>query len=393
MAKPVVAIVTPAWADANNGNWQTARRWARHVAAKHTVVLIDQWPHGRTQVLGPGAASLSDQGARALAASAQVLMALHARRSAASIQAWHQAHGSRGLAVVLTGTDLYKDLHSPDHATAQAVQQSLAAAQSLVVLQDQALQDLPLEHRHKAQLIFQSTTARRLGPKPDLGRYPLRAVMVGHLREEKDPNTLQQAARLLQPEPLPAAGSRTRGARRALDDSGTARLPPIRIDHLGDARDPELASAARATQAACPGYRWLGACTHEQARTRIQRAHVLVHTSRLEGGAHVIMEAVRSGTPVIASRMAGNVGMLGQDYAGYFPVGDAAGLATALQRFQVDADFRATLQQQCHQRAALFEPAREAQCLHTLIQTLRGPAASPGSMPLDLGGSTGPRVR
>ena len=47
------------------------------------------------------------------------------------------------------------------------------------------------------------------------------------------------------------------------------------------------------------------------------------------------MEAVRSGTPVVASRIDGNIGMLGQDYAGYFEWGDAAALAAA--RGAVDA--------------------------------------------------------
>lgn len=327
-AKPVVVIVTPAWADANNGNWQTAQRWARHLARKHTVVLVDQWPQGRET-------------------SAQALIALHARRSAASIQAWHQQRGPKGLAVVLTGTDLYKDLHSPDPETAQTVQQSLEAAQALVVLQGDAPQALPEAHRHKAQVIFQSTTARKPLRKPDLQRYPLRAVMVGHLREEKDPNTLQQAAKQLQ-----------------------HQASRILIDHLGAALDPSFETAALHTQATCPHYRWLGAQTHAQARSRIQRAHVLVHTSRMEGGAHVIMEAVRSGTPVLASRMSGNVGMLGEDYAGFFPVGDSQALAQALLRFQADADFRNTLMRQCQERAALFDPQAELNALERLVQGL-----------------------
>ena len=340
----MVVIVTPAWADANNGNWQTARRWGRHLSAKHTVLLTDRWPGGRVQALkGEVRAGLMEH--------AQVLIALHARRSADSVQAWHRQHGPRGLAVVLTGTDLYKDLFSADPSTAHTVQASLQAAQALVVLQDQAPKALPADQRHKAQVIFQSTSARQPLTKPDPSRRPLRALMVGHLREEKDPQTLQRCAALLQ--------------------QGRRVQPPIRIDHLGAALQPEFESAARATQAACPHYRWLGARSHQEARRRIQRAHVLVHTSRLEGGAHVVMEAVRSGTPVLASRMDGNVGMLGEDYAGYFPVGDAPALAAALQRFQADPEFRRTLHAQCQARAALFDPLHEAQSLQALVSSLQ----------------------
>jgi putative glycosyltransferase (TIGR04348 family) len=356
LAKPVVVIVTPAWAEANNGNWRTAQRWAQHLAAKHTVVLMDVWPAGRAQRFGSQASARSEEQASALALRARAMIALHARRSQASIEAWHRQRGARGLAVVLTGTDLYRDLPGDDGPAAHAVQRSLEAAQAVVVLQDHALQDLPADHRHKAQVIFQSATTRRTLLKSDPLRHALRAVMVGHLREEKDPSTLQQAARLID------AGA-------ALADT-----PPIRIAHLGAALDPRFEFEARATEAAAPHYRWLGACTHRQTRERIQRAHVLVHTSRSEGGAHVIMEAVCSGTPVLASRMAGNLGMLGGDYAGYFEVGDAAGLAAALRRFQCDAEFRATLHRQCAERAGLFTPAAEAKAVDTLVATLLGAA-------------------
>lgn len=355
----MVVIVTPAWADANNGNWQTARRWARHLSAKHTVVLVDGWPQGRMQAVGASAAGLKAAQLQALAAQAQAMIALHARRSAASIQAWHGHHGTPGLAVVLTGTDLYKDLPSPEPGIAQTVMGSLQAAQRLVVLQDQASLDLPAALRHKAQTVFQSTTTRRQLSKADLGHSPLRAVMVGHLREEKDPRTLFGAAERLQ---LRAAGQTM------------PRGPGIRIDHLGAALDPALGAAAQATQAACPLYRWLGGCTHEQARRRIQRAHVLVHTSRVEGGAHVIMEAVRSATPVLASRIPGNVGMLGADYAGYFGTGDAQALASLLRACRAGLGqpdgMLARLQAQCELRAPLFEPQAEKAGLLALLQEL-----------------------
>ncbi len=336
--KPAVVIVTPAWADANNGNWQTARRWARHLGAKHTVLLTDRWPNGRVQAVGM-------HNIPHLMAQAPVLIALHARRSAASIEAWQAQRGSTGLAVVLTGTDLYQDLFSADAGTVALVERSLRAAASLVVLQDHAPSDLPAAFQSKARVIFQSTTARQSLRKSDPNRQGLLAVMVGHLRAEKDPQTLQAAATLLKDQ-------------------------RVRIEHLGAALEPRFEVAARETEARCPVYRWRGACTHEYARRRIQQAHVLVHTSRLEGGAHVVMEAVRSGTPVLASRMAGNLGMLGPDYAGYFPVGDASALAQALQRFQQDTDFRALLSRQCAARAALFDPAREAADLEALVAGL-----------------------
>ena len=329
-----VVIVSPALAEANNGNWQTARRW-QQMLAPQAVRIVREWPDA--------AASLQDQ----------AMLALHARRSAASIAAWAATRGKAGLAVVLTGTDLYRDIQSDE-----AARQSLELAQHLVVLQELGPGALPAPLRPKVRVIFQSTTARQaLAKSPRL----LRAVMVGHLREEKSPQTLFEAARLL------------------------AGRPTLFIDHIGDGLDAALGKQARATAAACPNYRWLGGQTHEATRRRIQRAHVLVHTSRMEGGAHVIMEAVRSGTPVVASRIDGNIGMLGQDYAGYFEWGDAAALAALLQRCRDTPGPQGLLAQlgaQCARRAPLFEPAAERSALLDLVhELLPAPANKPSDLP------------
>jgi len=275
------------------------------------------------------------------------MLALHARRSADAVQAWHQLRGRHGLGLVLTGTDLYRDIaHDP------RAQQSLALAGQLVVLQALAPRAVPEALRGKTRVIFQSTGQRQTLPKT---RRHLRVVMVGHLRDEKDPLTLMAAARCL----------------RERQD--------ILIDHIGAAMDPALAAAARATEAECPGYRWLGGLPHAATLQRIQRAHVLVHTSRMEGGAHVVMEAICSGTPVLASRIDGNLGLLGADYAGVFDVGDAQALAHALAQCRADqtdaCDASGRLQElsaQCAQRAALFAPATERAALLELVTALSG---------------------
>lgn len=314
-----VVIVSPALADANNGNGQTARRW-RALLAPHRVRIVQQWPDAQAD-------------------GDDVMLALHARRSADSVQAWHDRHGPRGLGLVLTGTDLYRDIAHDPHA-----QRSLSLAKSLVVLQGLGVRSLPPAHQAKARVILQSTTSRATLTKTP--RH-LRVVMVGHLREEKDPLTLMAAARRLPP------------------DAG------VFIDHIGAALDPALGEAAQATQAQCPPYRWLGALPHAPTRQRIQRAHLLVHCSRMEGGAHVLMEAMCSGTPVLASRIDGNVGLLGEDYGGYFEPGDAQGLASALLALRDQGNgLLAHWRAQCALRAPLFEPSAERAALHQWVQDL-----------------------
>lgn len=269
---------------------------------------------------------------------ADVMIALHARRSAASVLRWSVERPGRPQALVLTGTDLYGDIHTDPTA-----QRSLALADRLVVLHELAVADLPLIHRHKALVCLQSTPSRATLLKTTQG---LRSLMVGHLRDEKQPQTYFAAARLL------------------------ADRADMALDHIGAALDPALGLAASATQAACPHYRWLGALSHAATRARIQRAHLLVHPSRVEGGAHVVIEAICSGTPVIASRIAGNLGLLGEDYRGYFEPGNAASLAALLRQCRDDPTILNALRAQCAARAPLFDPEHERITLITLIQAL-----------------------
>ena len=324
MNRPRILIVGPALASDNNGNWQTAWRWSRMLRPAFQVTIAPRWS----------------------GEPFDAMLALHARRSADSIARWARAQGAcavaPGLGVVLTGTDLYRDIQIDASARA-----SLAYAEQLVVLQECAPEALPAAVRSKARVIFQSTTARQIAVKP---QRHLRAVMVGHLRDEKFPQTLFAAARLL---------------------NGHS---DIFIDHIGAALDSALGKQAQACAAECPLYHWLGGLPHNATRRRIQRAHVLVHTSRMEGGAHVVMEAICGGTPVLASKIAGNVGMLGLDYAGYFEPGDAQGLADLLLRCRAEQTrtdgVYSLLQAQCAKRAPLFAPAAEKAAVIRLVHDL-----------------------
>ena len=314
--KQTVVIVSPALASANNGNWQTAKRYRQLLNSNFRVRLLSEWDGSKLDT---------------------VLIALHARRSHSSIAAWHAMHGSQGLVVVLTGTDLYRDIKHDENA-----QQSLQFASRLIVLQSMGLQELPESLQAKTSVVLQSTTSRLTLAKT---RRTTRVVMVGHLREEKSPRTLFEAAALL------------------------AKHRDIQIQHIGAAHDQALANMAEKTASLYPQYQFKGALSYPQTRHQIQLAHVLVHTSVMEGGAHVIMEAICSGVPVIASRIAGNVGMLGEDYAGLFPVGDATALANMLVRFRQDAHFASLLKAQCAQRAPLFSAEHERKALLTIVES------------------------
>lgn len=322
MSKPRVCIVSPAAAAANNGNWHTAARWRRFLSPLADVNIALAWD----------------------GAPADTLIALHARRSAASIARFAERHPQRPLALVLTGTDLYRDLGFDASA-----QHALQCASHLVVLQDEGLLRLDASARARARVIVQS--APRL-IRHDRAQSRFDLVAVGHLREEKDPLTLMSAAQL-----LPA---------------GT----PIRIHHIGNALDEALRAAAVRTAAECRAYRWLGGLPQAAARRWIARSRALVHMSRIEGGANVVIEALRSHVPVLASRIEGNVGLLGRDYGGYFPVGDAQALAALMQRNARDTAFAAHLRAQCAALEPRFAPAVEAAAVRGLLSDLVAHAAT-----------------
>lgn len=265
------------------------------------------------------------------------LIALHARRSADSIRAFAQAHPDRPCIVVLTGTDLYRDIRSD--AAAQA---SLSLATHLVVLQDQGLAELSPALQAKARVIYQSAPPLQPARVP---KQHLRVLFVGHLRDEKDPLTFLHAAERLQ-------------SRR-----------DIHFELIGHALDADLGREVERVQSICPRLRWLGALPHAATRQRIKRAQLLVNTSRMEGGAQVILEAVQSGTAVLATRIPGNVGMLGPQHAGLFDPGDDAALTRLIERARDDARFLDTLRAQTRQRSPLFDPVIEQQHLRQLITT------------------------
>ncbi len=327
--KERLVIVSPALAAANDGNWQTARRWARFLAAQWRVEIAQDWD-GRP---------------------ADAMIALHARRSAGAIERF--AATGAPLALVLTGTDLYRDIR--DDAAAQ---RSLARADRLVVLQPHGLEELAPALRAKAEVIFQS--ARLLAPgRPRARSFDL--LLVGHLRAEKDPMTaLRALAR------LPATD---------------ARNAALRLVHVGRDKDPELGARFRAAAADDPRVRLLGALPHARTRQLIRRGRVLLLPSVMEGGANVIVEAATAGVPVLASRIGGSVGMLGPDYPGFFEVGDDAALAALIARCQADPRFLDRLRSRCASRARLFAPEREQAAVRRLAHNLVHPSSARSRTP------------
>lgn len=312
-----IAIVTPSANTRRTGNRHTAARWARWLRELgHRVQVQTEWK----------------------GAPADLMLALHARKSHDAIGRFRAAFPEKPLVVALTGTDLYRDI--AHDATAQ---ESLRLADRLIVLQELGGEMLAPELRDKVRVVYQS--APGVHPLPQVRRW-FRVCVSGHLREEKDPFRCAEAAGLL------PAQSR------------------IRIVHIGGALTPAYADEARAWMRREPRYRWLGEVTPGEAARRLAHSRLMVISSRMEGGANVVCEAFAARVPVLASRVPGNVGMLGANYEGYFPVGDTAELARLLWRAESEPPFLKDLTDCCARRAALTRPEAEKAALAALVAEL-----------------------
>jgi putative glycosyltransferase (TIGR04348 family) len=308
-----IALITPSLTGARNGNAHTAQRWARFLRhGGHRVEVATEWR----------------------GAPADLMIALHARRSYAAIAGFALAYPQHPLIVVLTGTDLYRDIQKDADA-----QHALQLATRLVVLQSCGVDALSADLQAKTRVIFQS--APTLAPRTKRLR-TFDICVAGNLREEKDPLRAAYAV---------------------------AHLPAdscVRVLHVGAALSADMQQQAERIND--PRWHWLGERNHAETRRLIAGCRLLLQSSRMEGGANTIVEAVSAGVPVLASAISGNIGMLGAAYAGYYPLADSEALAALMRRAETDAGFYLALAAQCAERAPLFEPAHERNALQTLIK-------------------------
>ena len=267
-----------------------------------------------------------------------LLITLHAYRSHQTIVAFKKQYPSRPIVLILTGTDLYRDMENHSE-----VIQSMKNADRLIVLQSSAIHSVPAHLRHKVQVIYQSV---EVGVRDSAAKDDFLVSVIGHLREEKDPFCIVRSLPLLP------------------SDS------KITVKHLGLAMNPQMKNQATHFNATIDRYRWLSEVSHADALKALSQSRLMVISSRMEGGAHVVSEAIALGIPVIASDIPGNRGLLGEDYPGYYPVADENALATLLYRVEKMPTFYASLQKHIDLLKELITPAREKQSIHELVSGL-----------------------
>ena len=314
-----IGIITPAAVKSLNGNRATANRWAGFLRQLgHKVSIRVDWD-GRAYDL---------------------MVALHAWRSAESIAAFKQQYPELPVILAMTGTDLYRFIKTHPEPTLASIQ----SADRLVTLHRLATKVLPKNVHHKVHVIHQSAVPLSKPPKRSKRFFDI--CVAGHLREEKDSMRVAYAVR-----DLPESSR-------------------IRVLHFGKAHNEEWATFARHEMKINPRYHWFGEVPHWKVRRAYGSCHLMVLPSIMEGGANVISEATVAGLPVIASDIDGSVGLLGDDYAGYFPVQDTNALRELLLKAETDPDYVHTLAKQCRTRARLFTREAEKQGWADLLKDM-----------------------
>ncbi|OXM48394.1 TIGR04348 family glycosyltransferase [Amycolatopsis thailandensis] len=310
-----ILVAGPVPEASDYGNGVTARRWARLFRdLGHDVRVVQDYDGG----------------------TYDLLVALHARKSEAAIRAFGAACPDAPIVIALTGTDLYPDL------VAGGVDLTLLeSAKRVVVLQPEGVAQVPPGLRGRTRVITQSMPAIS-GEAPAVDRFEI--AFLAHARPVKDPLRLSEAVRLLPP------SSR------------------ITVTHVGGVREDDIGDRLRAESAENPRYSWLGPLPRPEALAVLARSRLLVLTSLHEGGANVVTEALAAGVPIISTRIPGSVGLLGADYAGYFPVGDTEALAAVLDAAEHDrAGLYTQLRRQCAARRASVDPERETEAWERLL--------------------------
>jgi len=285
-----------------------------------------------------------------------LLVALHARKSHSSIINFRQQRLVAPIIVALTGTDLYRDIRVNHLA-----RESLDIATRIVVLQPKAVKELRPSWRKKTRVIYQSVEDRQALNGTSGGSAKARAKsevdkrsngnfdvsVIGHLRNVKDPFRAAIAARLL-------------------PDSSR-----VRVLQIGGAMTKGMANRARKEMIINERYQWLGEQSQSRVRHILKKSSLCVLSSRMGGGANVLSEAIVASVPILASRIDGNIGILGANYPGYFEVGDTRQLARLLTRAESSSEYLAELKAWNNSLTSLVDPAREEQAWVALINEFR----------------------
>lgn len=267
-----------------------------------------------------------------------ILITLHAIKGAPALFDFKKRKPKGKVVILLTGTDIYQGLPKGSKMGEDALRE----ADRIVVRQEAAILRLPEQVRAKTVVIRPSLDPIAVKPSPSQSRFII--SVVGHLRPVKRPFlTIETLAQ--HPE-----------------------WSDVEVWQIGQALDEEMRKTAEFWAEEDGRYRWFGGVPRMESLALCCKSSLTINSSILEGGANAVLEAMTMGVPVLASRIEGNVGLLGNDYPGYFEEGRMAKALQAIMDQRVDLDEWNRL---LADRLRLFSRERESNSWLELLTELK----------------------
>jgi glycosyltransferase involved in cell wall biosynthesis len=137
---------------------------------------------------------------------------------------------------------------------------------------------------------------------------------------------------------------------------------PVDVDLVGAGPDEEALREQAIAVGVQDRVRFLGWASREDMPQRYRDAGVFVFPSVEEGMPNVVLEAMASGLPIIATDIYGHRGLVRDGDNGFLvPVEDSKAIAGALQRLAFDPKLREQMGERSRKRAEAFGWRRTAE--------------------------------
>ena len=267
---------------------------------------------------------------------AEVLIAINADKNNSHIRKFNSDNPQSKIILILSGTDIYPE------PSAKAID-SMEVGNVLVLLQSHGIDQVPPIYRNKSTIIYQSIEKLSVDSGRSKSDSEFRVVLISNIRSVKDPLIASRACRLISP------------------------ASKLKITHVGYCLDEGLGLELTQENKSNIRYEWVGGLSRLEAMTILSESHVLLITSQHEGAGRVVGEAIQLGVPIVSTNNLGVTGILGDDYEGYYPVGDAKALSDILTKAEEDKEFLAQLNIHCQNRSSLFDIEEEKKNWEKLI--------------------------
>ncbi len=296
----MIKIYSPSRDSAVTGNYVTSKRYAYHLQNLGYRVFVYNGFEEKVNVEGVRCAFV-----------------LHAEKGSHVIK--ELAAKNVPVVLVLTGTDLYRDIISTKNSKKERCFRSIQLASAIVVLHENAVSDLLKVvsfPRERIFVVLQSVVDFKKRTFLFKKKNHYKILLLSNIRKEKG---------------IIVAISGFLEFQKNID----ARTK-FTLDHIGGVLDQGYFKKITNLLEGVKSVSFLGSIEKDKLQTMLASYDLLLHSSFIEGGSLVIQEAQNAGLPIIASDISCHAALLGSAYVGLHSVGSAKDVSEKLKTFFFD---------------------------------------------------------